>query len=87
MHTCFSLTYTPDTRQHTHTHRYIIAASDGIFEFITNQEVVDMWGEFPDPMQFCNNAVNVSWDRWMEDDDRTDDITIIALEIDSIAPA
>jgi serine/threonine protein phosphatase PrpC len=63
-------------------HRWIIAASDGIFEFITNQEVVDMIEEFPDPMAFCNNAVNVSWDRWMEDDDRTDDITIIALQLD-----
>ena len=63
--------------------RFIICASDGIFEFITNQEAADMIGEhYPDnPMSACDTIVDTSWQKWMERDERSDDITVVCAFI------
>jgi len=59
--------------------RMLILASDGVFEFLTNQQVVDMCSEFDDPLDACKKIVNEAYKQWLHYEIRTDDITIIVL--------
>ncbi len=62
--------------------KFIIIASDGVFEFLTNQMVADMVARFPDPLDACKAVVAESYNMWLQYEVRTDDITIIAMYID-----
>eukprot|EP01035_Chromulina_nebulosa_P017471 gene17471-23023_t len=62
--------------------RYIIIASDGVFEFLTNQMVMDMTMRFNDPLEACKSIVNSAYNMWLQYEVRTDDISIIAIYID-----
>lgn len=62
--------------------RYIILASDGVFEFLTNQMVADMISQRTDPLDACRAIVAQSYELWLQYEVRTDDITIIALFIE-----
>lgn len=64
--------------------RYIIIASDGVLEFFTNQMVADMLGRFTDPLAACKAVATASYNMWLEYEERTDDITIIAIYLDDI---
>lgn len=57
--------------------RVIIAASDGIFEFITTRSCVETALLYNDPLEACKALVGESYKLWIEREDRTDDITII----------
>mmetsp|Transcript_6290 Transcript_6290/g.8336 ORF Transcript_6290/g.8336 Transcript_6290/m.8336 type:complete len:1062 (-) Transcript_6290:158-3343(-) len=61
--------------------RYIVIASDGVFEFITNQTVIDMVEKFQDPLEACRKIVQEAYDLWLQYEVRTDDITMICLRI------
>ena len=63
--------------------RYIIIASDGVFEFLTNQMVADMISQRDDPLEACRAIVAQSYELWLQYEVRTDDITIIALYIEN----
>ena len=41
--------------------KFIIVASDGIWEFMTNQMVVDMTHEFESPLQACKAVVQEAY--------------------------
>lgn len=56
-------------------------ASDGVFEFLTNQSVADMVAKYPDPLDACKKVVQESYDLWLQYEVRTDDITIICIYI------
>ena len=56
-------------------------ASDGVFEFLTNQSVADMVAKYPDPLEACKKVVQESYDLWLQYEVRTDDITIICIYI------
>lgn len=56
-------------------------ASDGVFEFLTNQSVADMVAKYPDPLEACKEVVQESYDLWLQYEVRTDDITIICIYI------
>lgn len=56
-------------------------ASDGVFEFLTNQSVADMVAKYPDPLEACKKVVQDSYDLWLQYEVRTDDITIICIYI------
>lgn len=56
-------------------------ASDGVFEFLTNQSVADMVAKHPDPLEACKQVVQESYDLWLQYEVRTDDITIICIYI------
>jgi serine/threonine protein phosphatase PrpC len=60
-------------------YRYLVLGSDGIFEFLPNQVVVNMCAECSDPRQACINIVQKSYEKWLTYEDRTDDITIIVI--------
>lgn len=65
--------------------RFVVIASDGVFEFLTSQAVVDMISEFDDPLEAAKHVVSESYRLWLTYDDRTDDITIIILVFEKMS--
>lgn len=65
----------------TPSHRFFVVASDGVFEFLSSQTVVDMVSSYPDPRDACSAIAAESYKIWLEHEDRTDDITIIVVHI------
>jgi serine/threonine protein phosphatase PrpC len=63
--------------------KYIIIASDGVFEFLTNQMVMDMAAQTTDPLEACNAIVSAAYNMWLQYEVRTDDITIIILYVEN----
>jgi serine/threonine protein phosphatase PrpC len=61
--------------------RYIVLASDGVFEFLTNKAVMEMVLEDNDPLMAANSIVSRSYELWLNNEVRTDDITIIILKV------
>lgn len=60
-----------------------IIASDGVFEFLTSQAVIDMIGKFKNPLDAAKHVVAEAYRLWLTYDDRTDDITIIIVVFDN----
>ncbi len=75
------------TREFKPEDKMVIVASDGIFEFLTNQSVVDICAKYQDPLEACKAVVNESYNLWVQYELRTDDITIIIMLIDPITEA
>lgn len=75
------------TREIKPDDRMIIIASDGIFEFLTNQSVVDICAKFVDPLEACKAVVTESYNLWVQYELRTDDITIICMLVEPITEA
>lgn len=64
--------------------KFFVIASDGVFEFLTSQAVVDYFVKIPDPLQAAKEVVAESYRLWLTYDDRTDDITVIVVFIDEL---
>ena len=64
--------------------KYIIIASDGVFEFLTNQMTADMIVTPDNLLNVCRAVVEVSYGLWLQYEYRTDDITIILIAIDQL---
>ncbi|CAM9148873.1 unnamed protein product [Chrysoparadoxa australica] len=64
--------------------RFIVIASDGVFEFLTNQSVADMVTRYADPLDACRKVVQESYDLWLQYEVRTDDITIICMYLEDV---
>lgn len=62
---------------------YMIIASDGVFEFLPNQYVVDMCVSSKDPLEACDKIIRASYEQWLKYENRTDDITCIVLFLQS----
>ena len=58
-----------------------VVGSDGIFDFITNEDVAEIVDENSDPADACRALVGMSYQRWSEHEERTDDITIVVGNI------
>lgn len=63
--------------------QFVVLASDGVWEFLTNQSVADMILKFTDPLDACRAVVAESYRLWLQYEVRTDDITIILAFIDT----
>ena len=61
------------------TDRFIVIASDGVFEFLSSQTVVDMVSKFSDPHEAAMAIVTESYKLWLHYEVRTDDITCIVI--------
>lgn len=72
------------TRELTPEDRIIVLASDGVFEFLTNQSVVDICAKFADPLEACRAVVAESYELWLQYELRTDDITMICIFVDGV---
>ena len=62
--------------------KFAIIASDGVFEFLPNQAVVDMVGRFSDPIEAAKFICAESYRLWLQNDERTDDITVIVINFE-----
>jgi len=72
------------TREIQPLDKMIVLASDGVFEFLTNQSVVDICAKFADPLEACRAVVAESYELWLQYELRTDDITIICIFVDNV---
>ncbi|KAF5736894.1 Phosphatase 2C family protein isoform 3 [Tripterygium wilfordii] len=69
----------------TPNHLFFIVASDGVFEFLSSQAVVDMAARYTDPRDACAAIAGESYKLWLENENRTDDITIIIVQIKDLS--
>jgi len=67
------------TKDITKGDEILVIASDGIFEFLTNQRVIDICAECNDPLHACTRLLEESYTQWLNYELRTDDITCIVL--------
>jgi serine/threonine protein phosphatase PrpC/CRP-like cAMP-binding protein len=72
------------TRHVTPDDKIIVLASDGVFEFLTNQSVIDICAKFTDPLAACRAVVAESYELWLQYELRTDDITMICIFVDDV---
>ena len=62
--------------------KYMIICSDGIWEYLKNEEVMKVANEFylkSDPLGLCRKLTNQSTELWLKDDVVVDDITCVAV--------
>ncbi|KAG5240982.1 protein phosphatase [Salix suchowensis] len=69
----------------TPNHLFFVVASDGVFEFLSSQAVVDMVARCTDPRDACAAIAGESYKIWLEHESRTDDITIIIVHIKGLS--
>ncbi|KAL6226531.1 hypothetical protein ACLB2K_000493 [Fragaria x ananassa] len=68
----------------TQNHPFFVLASDGVFEFMSSQTVVDMVAKYKDPRDACAAIVAESYKLWLQYETRTDDITVIVVHVDGL---
>jgi serine/threonine protein phosphatase PrpC len=66
----------------TENDKYVLIASDGVWEFLTNQTVIKMVASYKSPLKACKAVVNEAYKLWLQYDVRTDDITMIAIYLE-----
>lgn len=64
--------------------KFAVVASDGVFEFITSQNVVDMISKYQDTLEAAKHVVGQAYRLWLTYDDRTDDISIIIISFENL---
>nr|KJB10071.1 hypothetical protein B456_001G182600 [Gossypium raimondii] len=69
----------------TPSHLFFVVASDGVFEFLSSQTVVNMAAAYKDPSDACAAIAGDSYKRWLELENQTDDITIIIVQIKGLS--
>lgn len=67
------------TREITSRDRILILASDGIFEFLTNQQVIDISKKHKDPLDACKDILKQSYKMWLEYESSVDDMTVLVI--------
>ncbi|KAJ1378963.1 RmlC-like jelly roll fold [Sesbania bispinosa] len=68
----------------TEDNPFFVLASDGVFEFLSSQTVVEMVAKFKDPRDACAAIVAESYRLWLQYETRTDDITVIIVHINGL---
>ncbi|GAB4852627.1 hypothetical protein Ancab_016841 [Ancistrocladus abbreviatus] len=66
---------------------FFVVASDGVFEFLSSQNVVEMVAQYEDPRDACAAIVAESYRLWLQYETRTDDITVIVAHINGLTGA
>eukprot|EP00854_Cymbomonas_tetramitiformis_P014243 gene14243-16847_t len=72
----------PDISKHelTEKDRFLILASDGVWEFISNEEAVGMVSKASSPEEAAEQLVTAAHERWAaEEDGVVDDITVVVV--------
>lgn len=59
----------------------IVLGSDGIFDFIDDSEIAKVVLDSNSPGEICRSLVGMSYNRWSESEQRTDDITVIVIKL------
>ena len=55
----------------------VIIASNGVFELLTNQEVIDICSASSNPLQASEAVTKAAYNKWIRNKNRCDDITVI----------
>ncbi|CAM9180795.1 unnamed protein product, partial [Hapterophycus canaliculatus] len=63
--------------------KFVVIASDGVFEFITSHKVMEAVERFTDPLSAAKHIVQEAFRTWLRYEVRTDDITIIVMFIEN----
>eukprot|EP00877_Chromochloris_zofingiensis_P002581 jgi/Chrzof1/12323/Cz06g30100.t1 len=70
---CITVELTPQDK-------FIVLASDGVWEFISNKEAVDMIAKCDTAEEGCRQLVDEAYQRWLaEEDGVVDDITAVVV--------
>ena len=64
--------------------KYVIIASDGVFEFLTSQAVIDIISKFENVVEGAKYVVAEAYRLWLTYDERTDDISMIVMRIEDM---
>ena len=64
--------------------KMFVMGSDGIFDFISDDDIARIASQFSDPALACKALVGISYKRWSDSEERTDDITIIVGKITTV---
>ena len=62
--------------------KFIVLGSDGVFEFLTNEQVAEIVMPFYEqnqPEQAANEIVKAAYDRWRDEEEIVDDITAVVV--------
>jgi CRP-like cAMP-binding protein/serine/threonine protein phosphatase PrpC/serine/threonine protein kinase len=70
-----------DVRDITSDDRYICLGSDGIFEFLTNQAIMDTVSRHTDPQEACKVVVQEAYQAWLDLEVNIEDITMLGIFI------
>ena len=54
------------TKELTGADRYVLIASDGVWEFLTNQTVLNMVMVYKSPLKACKAVVNEAYKLWLQ---------------------
>eukprot|EP01029_Cantina_marsupialis_P010217 TRINITY_DN23282_c3_g1_i1.p1 TRINITY_DN23282_c3_g1~~TRINITY_DN23282_c3_g1_i1.p1 ORF type:complete len:333 (+),score=109.84 TRINITY_DN23282_c3_g1_i1:56-1054(+) len=70
---------TPEITRHTFTpnDKFLVLASDGLWEFISNEEVSDVVRSMEDPKAAVDQLITEASARWMKEEQVVDDTTVI----------
>lgn len=69
--------------------RFLVMASDGVFEFISSEEVVNVVGKWRNrgsAQEAAEEIVKLAWQRWIDDDSVIDDISCVVVYMDVLSP-
>lgn len=67
----------------TKNDEFLVIASDGIFEFLTNKYVMNVCATSATPLEACELLTRAAYDQWLVHENRTDDITVIVCFLSS----
>ncbi len=65
--------------------RFIVIASDGVYEFLSNEDVIAIVSKYREngtPQSAAEEVVKVAAERWIDDDSVIDDISCIVVFVD-----
>ena len=65
--------------------RFIVIASDGVYEFLSNEDVIAIVSKYREngtPQSAAEEVVKIAAERWIEDDSVIDDISCIVVFVD-----
>lgn len=69
------------TRTLTSDDRYLVLATDGLWEFMSDQEVLDIISKDGNPKSAVESLINEANSRWMKEEQVIDDTTVIVATV------
>ena len=68
----------------TAEHRFVIVASDGVWEFLSSEKAVELVASHDNPYDAAKALVTTAYKLWLQKETRTDDISAVVLFLDGL---